>query len=64
MSDPGFQILLAVQLGLCVWAMIAWGIFWQTETTAALKRAAAATAFCFGMIAVTIAYLFDVELMA
>ncbi len=63
LDDPGLFILLSLQLALSIWAMIAWGRVWWTETPAARKMAAAASASWFAAFAALIGYLFDVGYM-
>lgn len=58
--DPAIQILLTVQLGLSVWAMWMWARVWQEPASNRLKWAAGASACWFAMVAVAIAFMFDV----
>lgn len=59
LNDPGV-ILLTVQLGIASLAMIAWMGVIRSQSHAALKRAALATAAWFAHWAAKIASLFDV----
>jgi len=57
--DPGIMILLTLQLVTAVIAAIAWALAWQSPNPVRLKWAAAASAFCFAVLAAVVAFLFD-----
>ncbi len=57
-------MMLALQLGISVWAAVAWSRLWLKPRRAALKWATASAACWFAVASATIAFLFDFDLVA